>query len=79
MSGTDVKFRAGVLEGEYYGSEKRRERSPLAAIAIFTCLDYNGPLPRWANGTADHAFPIFDRTWVAVKMAGDVGSKATGG
>ena len=79
MSEPDVKFRTGVLEGSQYGPEKRRGRSSLAAIAIFTCLDYNGPLPRWANSTADHVFPILNRTCVAVKLAGDVGSQATGG
>jgi hypothetical protein len=79
MSEPDVKFRAGVLERRYYGPEKRRDCSSLAAIAIFTCLDYNGPSPRKANSTANHAFPIFNRTWVAVKMAGDVGSEVTGG
>jgi sporulation protein YlmC with PRC-barrel domain len=79
MSEPDVKFRAGVLERRSYGPEKRRDRSTLAAIAIFTYLDYNGPTLRRANCTANHAFPIFNRTCVAVKMAGDVGSEATGG
>ena len=79
MSEPDVKFRAGVLERRSYGPEKRRDRSTLAAIAIFTYLDYNGPSLRRANCTADHAFPIFNRTCVAVKMAGDVGSEATAG
>ena len=79
MSGPDVTFRAGVLERRLYGPKKRRDRSSLALIAIFTYLDYNGPLPRWANSTADHALPIVNRTCVAVKMACDVGSEATGG
>ena len=79
MSEPDVKFRAGVLERRYYGPEKRRDRSSLVAIAIFTGLDYNGPSPRRANSIANYAFPILNRTRVAVKMAGDVGSEATGG